>query len=127
MGKALSSFLRVEPFTSLLVSRHCTCHHLTQPAGLASLRGTDSRSFYDNAVGTAEEGWFYTQRSCTTLPVYVLLIYMAQALSAFHAIHSFPESSAKPEALYSLTGTQLAAYSEDCFFLSITNLFVIVM
>ena len=36
MGKGQSSFLRVEPFAALFVSRYWTCHHLTQPAGLAS-------------------------------------------------------------------------------------------
>ena len=42
----------------IFVSRHCTCHHLTQPAGLTSLHlGAGSMSFYDNAAGTLAEGW----------------------------------------------------------------------
>ena len=52
MGKAYVSFpLRVDPFAALFYSRHCTCHHLTQLAGLGSLHcGTSSMSFYGNAA-----------------------------------------------------------------------------
>ena len=50
MGKAQSSFIRVEPFADLFCSRY----HLTQPGGLAPLHlGTGSMSFYGNAAGTA--------------------------------------------------------------------------
>ena len=39
------------------VSRHCICHQLTQPAGLASLHhSTGSMFFYGNAAGTAVWG-----------------------------------------------------------------------
>ena len=55
MGKAQSSFL-IE--LNLLLPLSClsalTCHHLTQPAGLASIhRGTGSMIFCGNAAGPA--------------------------------------------------------------------------
>ena len=55
MGKACRHY----PF---LGSWHCTCHHLTQPAGLASLnRSTGSMamalSLNDHAVGTTVVAW----------------------------------------------------------------------
>ena len=44
-------------------SRHCTCHHLTQSAGLASLhQSKGSISFFVNAAGTAMKGWFNSQK-----------------------------------------------------------------
>ena len=50
------------------------CHHLTQPTGLASLRGTGSMSFYGNAAGTAGGGGLvHSQRSRTTLPINLCL------------------------------------------------------
>ena len=47
-GQSPSSLLTVEPFCCpFLGSRHCTCHHLTQPASLSSLnRSTGSMSMY---------------------------------------------------------------------------------
>ena len=61
MGKAQSSFLRVEPCAALIwlsALDSCTCHHLTQPASLASPYRwcMGSIAFYGNAVGTAVEG-----------------------------------------------------------------------
>ena len=73
MDTAQSSFPIVEPFAALFVFQYyiyCSCHHLTQPAGLASLhRGTGSMFFYNNADGPAVEGWFNSQRSRTALPI----------------------------------------------------------
>ena len=48
------------------------CHHLTQPTGLASLRGTGSMSFHGNAAGTAGGGGLVKlkkKRSRTSLPI----------------------------------------------------------
>ena len=53
MGKAQSSFIRVEPFADLFCLL-ALYSHLTQPGGLAPLHlGTGSMSFYGNAAGTA--------------------------------------------------------------------------
>ena len=49
MGKAQSSFIRVEHFAAIiwLLALYCTFHHMTQPASLALLyRGTGNMSFY---------------------------------------------------------------------------------
>ena len=71
MGKAQSSLLRVEPFAALFGLLACTCHHLTQPAGLASLnRSTGSASLYSRAANTMVEGGFNSQGSRITLPIY---------------------------------------------------------
>ena len=53
-----------------LGSRHCTCHHLTQPAGLASLNpSTVSMSLYGHATGTAVEGGFNCKQWRWALPI----------------------------------------------------------
>ena len=52
-----------------------TCHHLTQPASLASLNlSTDSMSLYGHAAGTTVESGFNSRKSQTTLPIYIVHI-----------------------------------------------------
>ena len=79
MGKAQSSFLRVEPCAALIwlsALDSCTCHHLTQPASLASLYRwcMGSIAFYGNAVGTAVEGGFAYLGVISLWAVYTQLV-----------------------------------------------------
>ena len=59
MGKARRHYLQSNLLQPFLGSQHYTCHHLTQPAGLASFnRSTGSMSLYGQAAGTTVEGGF---------------------------------------------------------------------
>ena len=60
---------------TFLGSRHCTCHPLTQPAGLASLnRSTGSMSLYNHATGNAVNGWFNCKQGRRALPIQLYLL-----------------------------------------------------
>ena len=74
MGKARRLYFPSNlllPFFGL--SALYTYYHLTQPAGLASLnRSTGSMFVYHgHSAGTTVEGGFNTQRSRTSLPLYI--------------------------------------------------------
>ena len=70
MGKARRHYLQSNLLQPFLGSRHYTCHHLTQPAGLASLnRSTGSMSLYNHATGNAVNGWFNCKQGRRALPI----------------------------------------------------------